>query len=156
MVVNFTPLQPMLGIVHGDLRLVCGCSGHGNYFMKLPTNSYCADAASRGTLELGWVLQLRTDYLYVLHASAYGWPENKFNKLTCWKGCIDDGTTLKVTELFSKAILLPMLVYGGCMAVCSILYTCQEWMWLKKTNPLIWRSTYLFIFSVFYLAFTWN
>ena len=22
---SFTPLQPMLGIAHGDLRLVCGC-----------------------------------------------------------------------------------------------------------------------------------
>ena len=30
---------------------------------------------------------------------------------------------LKVTELFSKAILLSMFVYGDCMAVCSILYT---------------------------------
>ena len=27
---------------------------------------------------------------------------------------------LKVTELFSKAILLPMFVYGDCMSVCSI------------------------------------
>ena len=31
-----------------------------------------------------------------------------------------DGATLKVTELFSKAILLQMFVYGDCMAVCSI------------------------------------
>ena len=31
-----------------------------------------------------------------------------------------DGGTLKVTELFSKAILLPMFVYGDYMAVCSI------------------------------------
>ena len=31
-----------------------------------------------------------------------------------------DDTTLKVTELFSKAILLPMFVYGNCMAVCLI------------------------------------
>ena len=27
---------------------------------------------------------------------------------------------MKVTELFSKVILLPMFVYGDCMAVCSI------------------------------------
>ena len=27
------------------------------------------------------------------------------------------GATLKVTELFSKSILLPMFVYGDCMAV---------------------------------------
>ena len=28
------------------------------------------------------------------------------------------GATLKVTELFSKAMLLSMLVYDDCMAVC--------------------------------------
>jgi hypothetical protein len=38
---------------------------------------------------------------------------------------------LKVTELFSKAILLPMFVYGDCVTVCSILYTWQERVWLK-------------------------
>ena len=42
-----------------------------------------------------------------------------------------DGATLKVTDLFSKAILLPVFVYGDCMAVCSILYTCQQLVWLK-------------------------
>ena len=42
-----------------------------------------------------------------------------------------DDATLKVTELFSKAILLPMFVYGDCMAVCSILYTRQQRVWLK-------------------------
>jgi hypothetical protein len=35
------------------------------------------------------------------------------------------GATLKVTELFIKAIVLPVLVYRDCMAVCSNLYTCQ-------------------------------
>ena len=29
------------------------------------------------------------------------------------------------------AILLPMFVYGDYMAVCSILYTCQQRVWLK-------------------------
>ena len=29
------------------------------------------------------------------------------------------------------SILLPMFVYGDCMAVCLILYTCQQWVWLK-------------------------
>jgi hypothetical protein len=32
--VRFTPLQPTLGIAHGDLRLVCGCSAMESYFMK--------------------------------------------------------------------------------------------------------------------------
>ena len=42
-----------------------------------------------------------------------------------------DGATLKVTELFSKAILLLMFVYGDCMAVCSILYTYQQQVRIK-------------------------
>jgi hypothetical protein len=44
------PLQSTLGIVHGDLRLVCGCTPMETHFMKLLTNSYCA---SRSNLELG-------------------------------------------------------------------------------------------------------
>jgi hypothetical protein len=52
MVASFTPLQPMLGIAHGNLRLVCGCSTMEANFMKLPKNSYCADVASRGSFEL--------------------------------------------------------------------------------------------------------
>ena len=53
MAASFTPLQLTLDIAHGDLRLVCGCSAMETHFMKLPMNSYCADVASRGSLELG-------------------------------------------------------------------------------------------------------
>jgi hypothetical protein len=51
MAINFTPLQPTLGI--GDLGMVIfhGCSAVITHFMKLPTNSSCADVASRGSLE---------------------------------------------------------------------------------------------------------
>ena len=49
--------QPSFSIListnHGDLRLVCGCSAMETHFMKLPTNSYCVDVASRGSLALG-------------------------------------------------------------------------------------------------------
>ena len=31
-----------------------------------------------------------------------------------------DAANLKVAELFSKAIILPMFVCGDCMAVCSM------------------------------------
>jgi hypothetical protein len=62
---SFTALQLMLGIVLGNLRLVCGCSVIETHFMKLPTNSYCADVASR-------VLQPRTDFF--LCASALSDP----------------------------------------------------------------------------------
>uniref|UniRef100_A0A8K9WMR0 Myosin XVIIIB n=1 Tax=Oncorhynchus mykiss TaxID=8022 RepID=A0A8K9WMR0_ONCMY len=47
---SFTPLQPTLGIAHGDLRLVCGCSAMETHLMMLPTNSSYADVASRGSL----------------------------------------------------------------------------------------------------------
>ena len=56
MATSFTPLQPTLGMViigHGELRLVCGCSAMETHFMKLLTNNYCADVASKGRLELG-------------------------------------------------------------------------------------------------------
>jgi hypothetical protein len=35
--------------LHGFVRLVCGCSAMETHFMKLLTNSYCADVASRGS-----------------------------------------------------------------------------------------------------------
>ena len=50
---SFTPLQPKLGIAHGDLRLVCGCTAMETHFMKLLMNSSCADVASGGSLEIG-------------------------------------------------------------------------------------------------------
>jgi hypothetical protein len=53
MAASFTPLQPTLGIAHGDLRLLCGCSAVETHFMKILTNSYCVDVAPRGSLELG-------------------------------------------------------------------------------------------------------
>jgi hypothetical protein len=52
MAARFTPLQPTLGIAHGDLRLVCSCLAMETHFMKLPTNSSCAGCFQRqfGTL----------------------------------------------------------------------------------------------------------
>jgi hypothetical protein len=47
---SFTPLQPTLSIAHGDLSLVCGCSAH---LLQHPMNSYCANNASRGSLDPG-------------------------------------------------------------------------------------------------------
>jgi hypothetical protein len=51
MAARFTPLQPTLGISHGDLKLVCGCSALETHFMKLPSNCYCVDVASRCSLD---------------------------------------------------------------------------------------------------------
>ena len=61
-----------------------------------------------------------------------------------------EGATLKVTEL-SKANLLTMFVYGDCMVVSSILYTCQQWVWLKiaeSTNLKMCPHTFVYIVYV--------
>jgi hypothetical protein len=59
MVASFTQLQPMLGIAHGELKLVYAqLLGNGNPFHE--ANSSCADVASRDSLELGRVLQHMT------------------------------------------------------------------------------------------------
>ena len=38
----------------------------------------------------------------------------------------------------SNVILLPIVVYGDCMAMCSILYTCQQCVWLKIAESTNW------------------
>ena len=61
-------------------------------------------------------------------------PNEQFcvaSNLLVGKVASNDHATLKVTELFSKVNLLPLFVYGDCMAVCSILYTCLNRIWLK-------------------------
>jgi hypothetical protein len=69
MAASFTPLQPALGTVHDDLRLVCGCSAMEAHFMKLLTNSYCADVASRGS----WysVVSVSTNNRRFLHSTRF-------------------------------------------------------------------------------------
>ena len=60
-----------LCIAHGDLWLVCSCLAMETHLMKLPTNSSCADDASRGSLELGSECCNRGQFL---HATALGSP----------------------------------------------------------------------------------
>ena len=75
MAARFTPFQPMLGISHGDVRLVCGCSAMETHFIKLPMNSYCADIAPRDSLELDSECFNRGQIIfYVLCASAVDCP----------------------------------------------------------------------------------
>jgi hypothetical protein len=73
---------------------------------------------------------------FLLHnSSTHSWPGQVWqgrNLMNWLVGKVASyGATLKVPELFSKAILLPMFVYGDCMAVCSVLYTCHQRLWLK-------------------------
>ena len=68
MATSFTPLQPTLGIAHGDLRLVCGYSAMEIHFTMLPMNSYCADISSRGSLELGSEFCNRGQMIFMCYA----------------------------------------------------------------------------------------
>lgn len=69
-----TPLQLTPGIEHCDFKLVCSCSAMETLFRKLLTHSSCADAASRGSQELGSEWCNRGGHFYVLHGSALGGP----------------------------------------------------------------------------------
>jgi hypothetical protein len=125
MAASFTPLQSTLVIAHSDLK---SCV---QLLVKLPTNSSCADVASRGSLELC------SDF-YELHASALSglfcelvWPTTsrlsrccsltfplhnnstyswtgtalagqKFEKLTCWK--VRNVEKVKGSEYFLNAL----------------------------------------------------
>ena len=76
------------------------------------------------------LLDVSTSQLQHFQLTGIALAGQKFDKLT-GKGASYDDVALKVTELFRKAILLPMFVYGDCMTVCSMLYTSQQWVWLK-------------------------
>ena len=63
-----------------------------------------------------------------------------------------EGATLKVTELVSKAILMPMFVYGDCMAVWSIsffLHTCSATGVAEIAESTNFKYTYFCIYSVY-------
>jgi hypothetical protein len=53
------------------------------------------------------LLDISTSHLQHLQLTGAALAVQKFDNQTCW-----NGVTLKVTELFSKAILLTMFVYG--------------------------------------------
>jgi hypothetical protein len=72
---------------HCDLRLVCGCSAMETHFIKVSTNSYCADGASRVRLELcseccnwGQTVFMR----YVLQHSAVPFCELVWPTIRSW------------------------------------------------------------------------
>jgi hypothetical protein len=75
--------------------------------------------------------------------------ETHFMKLPMNSSCTD--ITFRGTELFSKALLLPVFVYGDCMVVCLMLFTCQQRVWLKKPNPLIWTGVHIQLKSEVYI-----
>ena len=70
MAASFTPLQPTLVIVHGDLRLVCSCSAMETHILKLPTIVL--------TLlpEVVWnsVLSVATEDRLFVHATCFSGP----------------------------------------------------------------------------------
>ena len=87
---SFTPLQPTLGIVHGDLRLLCGCSAMDTHFIKVPTNSYFAKVASRGSLELS--------------SECCSWRQTIFTRYTLQHSAVPFCELVWLTTGFSMAI----------------------------------------------------
>ena len=74
MAASFTPVQPTLGIAHGDLRLV-RLLGHGNPFHEAPDEQFLHWRCFQGQFGThSWMLQPRTDNFYMLRASALGGP----------------------------------------------------------------------------------
>ena len=163
-----------LGLRMVILGLCAAARAMETHFTKLPKNSYCADVASRGSLELRSEFCNRGQTIFTHYAQhsavlfcelvwpttsrlSHCWPqmfhftiaaqhlrltgaalaEQKFDEFTFWKGGILGRCHAESHKFFSKANLLPMFVYGDCMAVCSISYTCQQRVCLKQPNPLI-------------------
>jgi hypothetical protein len=75
MVVSFTPLQPTLGIAHKSKITMHNYQAMKTHFMLLPTNSFCADVASRGSVGLGSECCNRGQTIFnALRALALGGP----------------------------------------------------------------------------------
>jgi hypothetical protein len=151
MAASITPPQPTLGIAHGDLRLL----SHGNSFHEAPdkkllcwccfgseccswgqtlfyalrTSAWYHSVSLCGLPLTGWAIVAPRCFHFTITALTADQGRNLTNWLVR-KVASYDGAILKVTDFFSKAILLPMFVYGDCMVVCSILYTCQQQVWL--------------------------
>ena len=154
------------------------------HFMKLPTNSPCADVASRGSLELGreqcnrgrmiftcytlstlqprsvslgglpycgWAVFASRCFHFIITALTVDRGSSSMEEM--WlvgKVASYDGATLKVTELRSKASLLPIFVY-------EIAWLCA-WFHTPVSNVCGWNShihsfegvsTYFCIYSVY-------
>lgn len=87
----YTNLTP--GLSHSDLRFACRCSAMTAHFMKLPTNSSCANVFSRGSLKV-------TIKALTVHRSRSS-RENFMNRLLA-KVASYERAVFQVTELFSK------------------------------------------------------
>jgi hypothetical protein len=137
--------------VHGDLRQL----GHGNPFHEAPDKQFlCWHCFQRqfGTLQCfstrqsrsvslcglplcGWAIVAPRHFHFTITGltilPAQLLQGRHLTNLLIGKVASYDSAMLNVTELFSKAILLPLFVCGHCMVVCLILYTCQQRVRLK-------------------------
>ena len=69
MAASFTPLQPTVGIAHGDLRLVCRSLAMETHFMKL-----CLVLTLISDAVWNSVVSVATEYRQILRASAQSSP----------------------------------------------------------------------------------
>jgi hypothetical protein len=130
--VSFRPLQQTLGIEHGDLRLVCSCSAMNSISRSsrrtvLLLTRQSSSVSLFGLPLHGWAFV--APRCFHLTITALTVDPGSSSRTYIWQTDLLEsygGAMLKVTELFSKAILLPMFVYGDYMTVCLIFYTCPE------------------------------
>ena len=172
----------MLGIAHGDIKLVCGCLAMETHFMKLQMNSSSANVASRGCLELcsegcnwgqtiftcfsaqrsrsvslcglplrGWAVVARRRFHFTITALTVDrGSSSRANIMNWFVGNVAsyDGATLKVIELFCKAILLPVFVYGDCMHGCVLNFIHHSAMAEIAESTHLKGCTHTFVYMV--------
>ena len=137
---SFTPLQLTLGFAHIDLRLVCSSTISGSSgwtvlvltllpetvwnIVKVATDLYALQHSVVPFCDLcglplrGWAVVAPRHFHFTITA-----------QVLVGKVASYDGATLKVTELSSKAILLPRFVYGDFMTVLNFLHLSANCGW---------------------------
>jgi hypothetical protein len=132
-----------------------------------------ADVASRGRLEIGSGCCNRGQMIFVSYMLQHlavpfwelVWPSQQQHfqegrDLTKWlvrKVASYDGAILKVTHLFSKAVLLPGFVCGDCMTVCSnfIQQSATGVAEIVESTHLTWCPHTLYSIYKSILKFNW-
>ena len=151
MTATFTPLQPTLGIAHGDFKLGAAArpwkpiswssrwtvleltllpEAVWNSVVSVATEDrrfVCATCFSTqrshsvslcGQRRRGWAIVAPSRFHFTITTLTD--DRGSFSREDIWRSL-----NSSVRPFYC------LFVYGDCMSVCSILYTCQQWVWLK-------------------------
>jgi hypothetical protein len=133
MAMSFTPVQPMLGIA--ILGLCAAAWQWKPISWHSLMNSSCADIAFSGSLELSSECCNQDRQFFTFFVLQRSHPVC----LCCLPLCGWAIFALRLGQLKQGRHFINWLVprssvtfvYGDYIAVCSSLYTCQQWVWLK-------------------------